>query len=65
MKLEVINKQVVEKCNITLNLENAREILALKNILDFSERSCLNHFRHPDDFKEEFQLINNLRKFIR
>ena len=61
MKSKVENVKVVSKCDITINLENDREILALKNICSMAENKCFEHMRDPDNCKEELQIIKILR----
>ena len=61
MKSKVENVKVVSKCDITINLENDREILALKNICSMAEHKCFEYIRDTDNCKEELQIIKILR----
>ena len=64
MKSKVENVEIVSKCDITINLENDREILALKNICSMAEDKCFEYIRDPINCKEELQIIKILRDAV-
>jgi len=64
MKTKFRNKKVVTKCDITLELENDNEILAMKNICSFAESECFRLVLNPEKCKDELKIIKQLRSAL-
>ena len=64
MKIKFKNRTVVTKCNIELELENEREMLAMKNICAFAEKECYKKIYGPDQFDEELNIIKQILNAI-
>lgn len=64
MELKAENRKVVTKCDIKVELENDREILAMKNICSIAEQECFRMIRNPKDCKKELEIIKQIRSAI-
>ena len=64
MKINFNSKKVVTKCDIKIELENDREILAMKNICQAVENNCHSPILDPRQCKEELEIIKYIRKAI-
>jgi hypothetical protein len=63
MKCKAENVIVVTKCDITINLENEKEILALKNICSMAEDYIFT-YKRGQRYEEELQIIKILRDAV-
>ena len=64
MKVESKNKTVVTKCEISLELESAEEILAIKNICSMAENNVFDLKMTNREFVKELELINKIREAL-
>lgn len=64
MKSKIENVKVLYKCNITLNLENEREIRALRNICNLAKMECYKYINNSNNYDEEFNIIKILQDAI-
>lgn len=64
MKCKAENVIVITKCDITINLENEKEILALKKICSMAEDYIFTYKRGQQQYEEELQIIKILRDAV-